>query len=78
MPVEWRLHVLETELTRAGFKAVIETADLSELGSDEVTTVLDAMVASQQGFPVVLVNGAAACVGDIDAECVVEAARVAR
>lgn len=66
MPVEWRLHVLEERLRQSGFDPDIQTADLYDLSPAEQSVVLDAIIATGEGFPVVLVNGVAACAGDID------------
>jgi hypothetical protein len=60
MHVEWRLHVSEERLKR-GFGEVfaIEVVDLCGLTPRD-----------QRRLPIVLVNGVAACVGDIDADAI--------
>ena len=70
MPVEWRLHVLEERLRQCGFDPDIQTADLYDLPPAEQSVVLDAIIATGEDFPVVLVAGVAACAGDIDIELI--------
>lgn len=79
MPVAWRLHVLEGRLKReVGERFVIETADLYGLEMDEQHTAIDAVITSCGEFPVVLVDGAVACVGEIDADAIAVACQTAR
>ena len=71
MPVEWRLHVLEERLKRDyGEVFAVEVTDLYGLTPVEQSAALDAMIATQGDFPVVVVNGVVACVGDIDADAI--------
>ena len=71
MPVEWRLHVLEEKLVReVGKRFVIEPVDLYALDMDEQHVAIDAVMSSRGDFPVVLVDGEVACVGDIDADAI--------
>ncbi len=71
MPVEWRLHVLEERLKRDfDERFLIESKDLYDLLPDDQSAALNALIEAQGAFPVVLVNGAAACVGDIDADAI--------
>lgn len=73
MPVEWRLHVLEERLMNEyGDVFKIEVTDLYGLAPLERSAALDAMVAMQGDFPITLVNGEVACVGDIDTDAIVE------
>ena len=73
MPVEWRLHVLEDRLTRDfGDVFAIEVADLYGVSPSEQSAALDAIVETQGDFPIVLVERVVACVGDIDADAIVE------
>lgn len=75
MPVEWVLHVLEARLEREfGAGCEVHSVDLHGLTPDESTAALDALVAEQGSFPIVLVNGVAACVGAVDVDAVVAAA----
>jgi len=74
MPVEWRLHVLEDRLKReVGPRFVIEAVDLYGLDMDEQHTAIDAVITTRGDFPVVLVDGVVACVGDIDADAIATA-----
>jgi len=71
MPVEWRLHVLEEKLKReVGDRFVIDSVDLYGLTPADQHVVISAIVAQSGDFPVVLVDGAVACVGDIDATAI--------
>jgi len=71
MSVPWRLHVLEERLKRVlGDRFVIESVDLYGLELDEQHTAIDAVMSSCGDFPVVLVDGEVACVGDIDADAI--------
>lgn len=79
MPVEWRLHVLEDRLRRdVGGRFSVESVDLYGLTSLEQSAAIDALVETQGAFPVTLVNGVVACVGDIDIDPIVTAARLAK
>jgi hypothetical protein len=74
MPVEWRLQVLEARLSErfgSGFR--IESTDMYALPPDEQSVCVDAIVETQGDLPIVLVNGAWACVGDIDTDAIVAA-----
>jgi hypothetical protein len=74
MPVAWRLQVLETRLSeRFGCGFRIESTDMYALPSDEQSVCVDAIVETQGDFPVVLVNGSWACVGDIDVPAIADA-----
>jgi hypothetical protein len=74
MPVEWRLHVLEDKLKReVGERFVIESVDLYDLSPLDQHAALDAIISANGDFPVVLVDGAVACVGDIDADAITAA-----
>ncbi len=74
MPVEWRLHVLEEKLKReAGERFVINSVDLYALSPADQHVAITAIITLNGDFPVVLVDGAMACVGDIDAGAIVAA-----
>ena len=74
MPVAWRLHVLEDRLKReVGEVFVVESVDLYGLDMDEQHTAIDAVMAACADFPVVLVDGEVACVGDIEVDPIVAA-----
>lgn len=74
MPVEWRLHVLGEKLGReVGERFVIESVDLYGLSPLDQHAALDASIAAKGDFPVVLVDGAVACVGDIDIDAITAA-----
>ena len=74
MPVSWRLYVLEEKLMReVGERFEIEPVDLYGLPPLEQHVALDAIIATCGDFPVVLVDGVVACVGDIDADAIVAA-----
>ena len=74
MPVEWRLHVLEGRLKHeVGERFVIEPVDLYGLPPREQHTAIDAVITSRAGFPVVLIDGVVACVGDIESDAIVAA-----
>ena len=74
MPQEWRLHVLEDRLEREfGRRYATRSVDLYGLTQLEQSAALDALIETQGEFPIVLVNGAAVCVGDIDADAIVKA-----
>jgi disulfide oxidoreductase YuzD len=74
MPVEWRLHVLEEKLKRVvGERFVIEPVDLYGLTPVDQHVAISAIMAQNGDFPVVLVDGEVACVGDIDTEAIVAA-----
>jgi len=74
MPVEWRLHVLGEKLKReVGERFVIESVDLYGLSPLDQHAALDAIIAADGDFPVVLVGGEATCVGDIDADAITAA-----
>lgn len=76
MPVEWRLHVLGEKLKReVAYRFVIESVDLYDLTADEQHVAIDAVMQAREDFPVVLVDGFVACVGDIDADAIVTAVR---
>jgi hypothetical protein len=71
MPVEWRLHVLEERLKRDfGDCPDLVVTDLYGVTPLEQSAAIDAMIATQGDFPIVLVNGTAACVSDIDADAI--------
>ena len=71
MPVTWRLHVLEERLKRDFGKVFeIETVGLYGVSPLEQSAAIDAMVETQGGFPIVLVDGVVACVSDIDADAI--------
>ena len=73
MPVTWRLHVLEERLKRDfGEVFAIETVDLYGVSPLEQSAAIDAMVETQGDFPITLVNGVVACVGDIDADAIAD------
>jgi len=75
MPVEWRLHVLGEKLKReVGDRFVIESVDLYGLSPLEQHAAIDAIIQTCEDFPVVLVDGVVACVGDIHADAIVAAA----
>jgi len=72
MPVEWRLHVLEEKLKReVGERFVIDSVDLYALSPADQHVAITAIITQSGDFPVVLVDGAVACVGDIDADAIV-------
>ncbi len=72
MPVDWRLHVLEERLRREfGDSPEIVVTDLYGVTPLEQGAAIDAMIATQGDFPIVLVNGVAACMSDIDADAIV-------
>lgn len=74
MPVEWRLQVLEDRLNGGSDEwCEIEAVDLLTVTTEERDAALDALLESGSDFPVVLVDGRVACVGDIDVEAVVTA-----
>ena len=74
MPVEWRLHVLEEKLKReVGERFVIESVDLYALSPVDQHVAITAIITQSGDFPVVLVDGAVACLGDIDAGAIVAA-----
>lgn len=74
MPVEWRLHVLEERLKReVGDRFVINQVDLYALSPADQHAAITAIMTQSGDFPVVLVDGAVACVGDIDADAIVAA-----
>lgn len=74
MPAEWRLHVLEDRLKReVGERFVIEAVDLYGLSPVEQHAAINAIITSRGDFPVVLADGAVACVGDIDGDAIVAA-----
>jgi arsenite methyltransferase len=56
----------------------VESVDMYGLLPNEQTAAMDAIVTTQEEFPVVLVNGLAACVGDIDVEAILSAVEAAR
>lgn len=73
MPVEWRLHVLEERLMRDhGDIFAIEVTDLYGLSPREQSAAIDALIAEQCDFPITLVDGVVACVGDIDVDAISE------
>lgn len=75
MPVAWRLHVLEERLEReVGGRFTIEAVDLYALPPLEQHSAIEAVMKAGGDFPVVLVDGVVACVGDIDVEAIVAAA----
>jgi hypothetical protein len=75
MPVDWRLHVLEEKLKReAGERFVINSVDLYALSPADQHVAITAIITQSGDFPVVLVDGAVACIGDIDAEAIVATA----
>ena len=75
MPVEWRLHVLEGKLKReVGDLFTVESVDLYGLPPLEQHAAIEAIMRECGDFPVVLVGGVVACVGDIDADAIVAAA----
>jgi len=77
MPVDWRLHVLEEKLTRetaAQFR--IEVVGLYELEPLEQHEVIQLIMRDQVDFPVVLVDGVAACANDIEADAISRAVAV--
>jgi hypothetical protein len=79
MPVEWRLHVLEDRLLREfGERFETHSVDLLALTPPEQSAALDALIETQSDFPVVLVDGARACVGDIDVDAITAAVGAAR
>jgi hypothetical protein len=74
MPVEWRLHVLGEKLKReVGDRFGIEAVDLYGLSPLDQHAAIDAIIQTREDFPVVLVDGVVACVGDIDADAIVAA-----
>jgi hypothetical protein len=74
LPVPWRLHVLEERLKReVGDLFELESVDLYGLSPVEQHTAIDAIITSCGEFPVVLVDGAVACIGDIDSDAIVTA-----
>lgn len=74
MPVPWRLHVLEGRLEKeVDVRFTIEAVDLYGLPLPEQHTAIEAIITTCGDFPVVLVEGAVACVGDIDADAIVAA-----
>jgi len=74
MPVEWRLHVLEEKLKReVGERFVIDSVDLYGLSPADQHVAVTAIITQNGDFPVVLADGAVACVGDIDADAIVAA-----
>lgn len=74
MPVEWRLHVLEERLSSVvGDRCKIESVDLQAVPTMERDATLDALLEARGDFPVTLVNGVVACVGDIDMDAIVAA-----
>lgn len=74
MPVEWRLHVLEEKIRReVGGPFTIERLDLYGLPPLEQHEAIDAIMKAGGDFPVVLVDGTVACIGDIDADAIVRA-----
>ena len=76
MPVEWRLHVLETRLEREfGDEFLLEAVGLYGVSPSEQSAALEAIVETGAAFPVVLVNGVVACTGDIEFDAI--ASRVA-
>lgn len=71
MPVEWRLHVLGDRLKRDhGDVFTLQTHDLYDLPSAEQQAAVDALLETEGDFPVTLVDGVAAFVGDIDADAI--------
>jgi len=76
MPVAWRLHVLGEKLKReVGERFLIESVDLYGLTPTEQHVAIDAIMQAREDFPVVLVDGVVACVGDIDADAILTAVR---
>lgn len=72
MPVQWRLHVLEERLHEMfGDEVAVEVTDLAGLEPSEQQTVIDAMVTTQAGLPITLVNGRVVCTDEIDLDAIV-------
>jgi hypothetical protein len=79
MPQEWRLHVLEGRLEREfGERYAAQSVDLYGLTPVEQSAALDALIDAQGEYPIVLVNGVAVCVGDIDADAITAAVSALR
>lgn len=75
MPETWRARVIEEHLREVGIAATVRACDIYALEGEERHAVLDAIVRDGAELPMVLVNGCVACVGDIDLEAMVAAAR---
>jgi hypothetical protein len=75
MPVTWRLHVLEETLVREfGGVFTVESLDLYGLSPLDQHAAIQAIMETGGDFPVVLVDGCVACVGDIETDAIAAAA----
>jgi disulfide oxidoreductase YuzD len=74
MPSTWRVHVIAERLRLHGITAAVRQADVYELSTDERHALVDALVAGQDAYPMVMVDGKVACAGGIDLEAIVGAA----
>lgn len=74
MPSAWRVHVISERLGAAGIPARVRESDIYGLEGAERHAVLDALVRGAEAYPMVVVDGAIACVGDLDLPAIVAAA----
>lgn len=73
----WRVHVLQEGLREAGIDAEVVERDLMVLEGAQRQAVLDVMIREDVDPPIVLVDDAVVCAGEIDVAAVVEAAQTA-
>ncbi|MBW6468677.1 MAG: hypothetical protein K0B85_05920 [Coriobacteriia bacterium] len=77
MPAAWRVHVLREGLREAGIDAEVVERDLMALEGAQRQAVLDVMIGQDLDPPMVLVDDAVVCAGEIDVAAVVAAAKAA-
>ena len=70
MPSTWRVHVIAERLKQAGIDAFVRESDVFALEGLERAAASDAMIARGAEPPMVLVEGALACHGDIDLDAI--------
>ena len=70
MPIEWFLQVLEARVAQWSDSANFSVIDLDSLGYDDAGALMREVYSAGEDFPVVLVDGAIACVSGIDLDAV--------
>lgn len=75
MPSAWRVRVIDERLRREGIRARLEECDIYSLAPELRHVVLDAVVAVQAGFPMVLVDGEVVSHDGVDLDAVLGAVK---
>lgn len=75
MPTAWRVHVIEAALRAEGLDVRVSDCDVYSLPAPQRTRVVDALVAEQTSFPMVLVGHEVVCHAGLDLDAIVRAVR---